>query len=61
MRGVIARYRSWLPVTDADPVITLGEGSTPLVEAEALSDLLGCEVWLKVEGATRPDPSRTAG
>ena len=53
-RGVIARYRDWLPVADTDPVITLGEGSTPLVEAEVLSDRLGCEVWLKVEGA-QPD------
>ena len=60
-RGVIARYRDWLPVADTDPVITLGEGSTPLVEAENLSDRLGGEVWVKVEGATRPDPSRTAG
>ena len=50
-RGVIARYRQWLPVADTDPVITLGEGSTPLVEAEVLSDRLGCEVWIKVEGA----------
>ena len=50
-RGVIARYREWLPVADTDPVITLGEGSTPLVEAEVLSDRLGCEVWIKVEGA----------
>jgi threonine synthase len=49
--GIIARYRQWLPVADTDPVITLGEGNTPLVEAVALSDLLGCEVWLKVEGA----------
>ena len=50
-RGVIARYRDWLPVPDTDPVITLGEGNTPLVQAEVLSDRLGCEVWLKVEGA----------
>ena len=46
--GVIDRYRSWLPVTDATPVITLGEGSTPLVKAGALSVELGCQVWLKV-------------
>ncbi len=38
---MIARYRDWLPVSDTDPVITLGEGSTPLVEAEALSDRVG--------------------
>ena len=49
--GIIARYRQWLPVDDADPVITLGEGNTPLVDARILSELLGCEVWLKVEGA----------
>ncbi|MBA3528027.1 MAG: threonine synthase [Propionibacteriaceae bacterium] len=51
LRGVIARYRSWLPVAGSYPVITLGEGSTPLVAADVLSEWLGCEVWLKVEGA----------
>ena len=50
-RGVIARYRDWLPVAGTDPVITLGEGSTPLVEAEVLSDRLDGEVWVKVEGS----------
>jgi len=50
-RGLIARYRDWLPLADTDPVITLGEGSTPLVQAERLSAVLGCEVWIKVEGA----------
>jgi threonine synthase len=49
-RGLIDRYRSWLPVTDTTPVITLGEGTTPLVPAQVLSERLGCEVWLKVEG-----------
>ncbi|GAA2105992.1 threonine synthase [Microlunatus panaciterrae] len=50
-RGLIERYRSWLPVSDTDPVITLGEGGTPLVAAEALSEILGCDTYLKVEGA----------
>jgi len=50
-RGLIARYRGWLPVGEGDPVITLGEGSTPLVEAGVLSERLGCSVFLKVEGA----------
>ncbi|MCW2812511.1 MAG: Threonine synthase, partial [Friedmanniella sp.] len=50
-RGLIARYREWLPLAEDDPVISLGEGSTPLVEAEALSELLGSDVWVKVEGA----------
>ena len=35
--GVIARYRDWLPLADDDPVVTLGEGSTPLVLAERLA------------------------
>ena len=49
--GVIARYRDWLPLSDSDPVITLGEGSTPLVAAQKLSEILRCETWIKVEGA----------
>jgi threonine synthase len=49
--GLIARYRPWLPIGEGDPVITLGEGSTPLVEAGVLSERLGCSVYLKVEGA----------
>jgi threonine synthase len=50
-RGVIREYRDRLPVTDAGPVVTLGEGGTPLLPAPALSALTGCQVYLKVEGA----------
>ena len=50
-RGVIERYRERLPVTGSTPVVTLLEGSTPLVRSDRLSDRTGCEVWLKVEGA----------
>ena len=50
-RGVIEEYRDRLPVTDATPVVTLGEGGTPLVRSESLSVETGCEVWLKYEGA----------
>src|SRR5688572_17346327 len=50
-RGIIARYREWLPLSDTDPCITLGEGDTPLIPAHVLSHRLSCEVWLKVEGA----------
>jgi threonine synthase len=49
-RGVIAEYRDRLPFDAASPVVTLGEGGTPLVHARHLSRLTGCEVWLKVEG-----------
>ena len=48
-RGVITEYRDLLPVTEATPVVTLGEGGTPLVPAAALSAMTGCEVYLKVE------------
>ena len=50
-RGLIEEYRDRLPVTASTPVITLREGGTPLVQAGALSETLGCEVWLKYEGA----------
>jgi threonine synthase len=49
-RGVIEEYRDRLPVTEKTPVVTLREGGTPLVAACVLSEMTGCEVWLKVEG-----------
>src|SRR5580693_8673089 len=49
--GLIERYRDRLPFADGDPVVTLGEGSTPLVLAERLSERVGAEVHLKLEGA----------
>ncbi len=49
-RGVIEEYRDRLPVDGSTPVVTLGEGGTPLVPARHLSQLTGCEVWVKVEG-----------
>ena len=50
-RGIIAEYAASLPVPDDAQVITLGEGGTPLLPAPALSELTGCTVYLKVEGA----------
>nr|WP_019876277.1 threonine synthase [Sporichthya polymorpha] len=50
-RGVITEYRDRMPVTDATPIVTLREGGTPLVPAPVLSEMTGCEVHLKVEGA----------
>jgi threonine synthase len=50
-RGVIEEYRDRLPVDDDTPVVTLGEGGTPLVRSESLSVETGCDVWLKYEGA----------
>jgi threonine synthase len=51
MPGLIERYRRELPFADGDPIVTLDEGSTPLVLAERISERVGAEVWLKLEGA----------
>jgi len=51
MPGLIERYRERLPFAPEDPVITLGEGSTPLVSAPRLSERVAAEVWLKLEGS----------
>src|SRR5919108_1261062 len=51
MPGLIERYRDRLPFAPDDPVVSLDEGSTPLVRAPALSEQAGVEVWLKLEGA----------
>ncbi|TML04318.1 MAG: threonine synthase [Actinobacteria bacterium] len=48
--GLIERYRDRLPFEPGDPVVSMGEGSTPLVRADHVSELAGCEVWLKLEG-----------
>ncbi len=55
-RGVIEEYREWMPVSPATPVVTLNEGGTPLVRANVVSELTGCDVYLKVEG-TNPTGS----
>jgi threonine synthase len=48
---LIERYRDRLPLEDGDPVVTLNEGSTPLIHSPRLSDRVGAEVYLKFEGA----------
>ncbi|MGI8631286.1 MAG: threonine synthase [Solirubrobacterales bacterium] len=47
---LIERYRDRLPLDDSVPVISLREGSTPLVPAPLLSELIGRETFLKLEG-----------
>ena len=48
--GIVEHYREFLPVNDKTPVVTLYEGNTPLIPAEALSKLTGLQVFLKYEG-----------
>ena len=48
---LIQRYAAFLPVTNATPPITLGEGNTPLVHARSLGRAIGIpELHVKVEG-----------
>lgn len=52
-RGLIEEYRKFLPVTERTPVITLGEGNTPLIRAARLAKKIapGIDLYLKFEGA----------
>ena len=48
---MVERYRQFLPITDATPPLTLGEGSTPLVAAPRLGASIGVpNLHLKLEG-----------
>lgn len=49
---MIERYRAYLPVSQRTPVVSLGEGGTPLIYSPKLSERVGdgCEVFVKYEG-----------
>ncbi|WAL64493.1 threonine synthase [Amycolatopsis cynarae] len=49
--GIIEAYADRVPIPAGAKVVTLGEGNTPLLPAPHLSELTGCTVYLKVEGA----------
>jgi threonine synthase len=49
--GLIDRYRERLSLEPDDPVVTLNEGSTPLIEAPRLSERIEARAYLKFEGA----------
>jgi threonine synthase len=51
MTGLIERYRERLSLQPGDPVVSLQEGSTPLIPADRLSERIGARVYLKFEGA----------
>ena len=50
-RGLIERYRDRLNLEPDDPIVSLQEGSTPLIPSPRLSERVGAEVLLKFEGA----------
>jgi threonine synthase len=48
--GVLRRYRDYLPLTDATPLVCMGEGETPLVRSQRLEAQLGCgPLYFKLE------------
>jgi threonine synthase len=48
--GVLRRYGEYLPITDATPLITIGEGDTPLVRSSRIEADTGCEaLYFKLE------------
>ena len=51
-RGLIERYRAYLPVTESTRIISLNEGSTPLIPAHSLSKASHprSEIWLNYAG-----------
>src|SRR6476469_5621674 len=53
---LIERYRDRLPLEEGDPLVTLNEGSTPLIHSPRLSDRVGASVHFKFEG-TNPTGS----
>jgi threonine synthase len=49
-RGLLHEYADRLDISDATPIITLGEGGTPLIPAPYLSERTGARVFVKYEG-----------
>src|SRR5216117_2351808 len=51
-RGVIEHYREYLPVSASIPIVSLGEGNTPLIYCAQLSKRVSrdCKVFVKNEG-----------
>jgi threonine synthase len=48
---LLVKYRDLLPVTPQTPIITIGEGDTPLVRSQRLEREIGCgELYFKLEG-----------
>ena len=50
-KGLLHAYREFLPINENTPMISLNEGNTPLIPLPRLSEKLGVELYVKVEGA----------
>ena len=50
-KGLLREYKSYLPITNKTPLITLNEGNTPLIRAEKIGEKLGgIELYFKYDG-----------
>ena len=51
-KGLIDKYRKYLPVSESTEIVTLNEGNTPLIKADNLAKKIGLEanIYLKFEG-----------
>ncbi len=49
-KGIVDYYNNQLPVKDDTNYCSLNEGNTPLLEANSISKLTGCNIYLKYEG-----------
>ena len=50
-KGVLEKYKDYLPLTDKTPMFSLGEGDTPLVKSRHIAEMVGCEeLYFKLEG-----------
>ena len=48
--GVLKKYHRFLPITENTPLLTLGEGETPLIKSMTLGKEIGCEeLYFKLE------------
>lgn len=49
-RGLLHQYREYLPITENTPMLTLNEGNTPLLHLPHLSEELGIDLHVKIDG-----------
>lgn len=49
-RGLLQQYKEYLPITEKTPMLTLNEGNTPLLHLPHLSEELGIDLHVKIDG-----------
>lgn len=49
-KGLLEKYKAYLPITEKTPLLSLVEGNTPLIPLPSLSEELGITLYGKFEG-----------